>query len=1276
MGFENFAIILRRIGATSSTRKLLVTAAIALAAVAFSDMAAARQARPLSQPATSNVKPTRALSSASQPDKHVLIQLTAPAAVTAYAAKLTSAGAPASNAVAISAGRNQIAANKAQQETLVSAMQAAGISYKEIYRVQRAMNGIAVIVPAAQVAALSKLPNVKSVRRIVPAYPSSNSSASFVGANQVWQGIPSAQADGTGIRIGIIDTGIDYQHANFGGSGLLSDYQKNDRITLANSVFPTPKVVGGTDLAGDDYDANGDVGSTTPTPDPNPTDCAGHGSHVAGIAAGFGVNSSGGTYSGPFDTASLSTLRIQPGIAHKALLYSIRVFGCGGSTDLVVPAIDYALDPNGDGDLSDHLDVINMSLGSDVGDSSSIDSEASEAASLSGMIVVAAAGNAGDTYMVVSSPSVSARTISVAASWDGGETAANVNITAPASIVGTYFGVPASFGPPLPGSALTGNLVYALPHDACNPLTNAAAIAGNIAVIDRGTCSFEPKVAAAQAAGAAAVIMVDNRPEVPITMGPDGVTPNPTIPSVMISQADGALIEAKLGSTVTGSITGVPGGDLMASFSSRGPDNGTPISLKPNITAPGVNIVSTGTGMTCVTGGACETPTASGFNPGNLPATLSGTSMATPQVAGLMALLRQLHPTLPVEELKALAMNGSVHDLTTSTAGAGFRYGAGRAGAGRIDAVASANLSVAAFSADGSGTVGVTFPSPIEASTTATQKVRVKNYSGTPASFTLAIDTVVDNPGVSFSLPGGTALTLLGHQTIDVDVRMTGSANLLTHTFDPTIFLAQGSTVGTQPRYWQTEETAYLTLTSGGTLLRVPLYVAPNPTSAMTGGASVPTGGLPTGAATINLTGTGVCTGTVVAGPTCAGNFPIDEESLVTPFELQVNNPRNLTTAPEHNVHYAGVSASVDNDIISFGTSLWGVSATVPGLTSDTEVTLVDGGGAPLFTLFGFVAFDPTGTDPTNVYLTGVFDYSAGVTNLYFFPNVAGPNQIDTRIFQNDVSFMSAPLDALGLTAGSTIHYFVDTFDRDGNNPDHLGPFTFNIGAPGLDFGGAILLDDLPGAKIPVAFNVANLTANGSLGAMLMHHHNKVGATAEVLTVSMPTPVSQGAVSRKVHGAAGTFDLPLSTVTTNPTTEPRQGPVQTIVFTFDKPIAGATVTVPEGTAIAGAPTFSGNDVVVALTGVTNAQYVTVTLAAVTAMDGGTGGAASARIGFLAADVNQNRVVTVADVGLVNGQLAQAVTAANYLKDINASGTLTVADKAIANANQTTSLPAP
>ncbi len=91
---------------------------------------------------------------------------------------------------------------------------------------------------------------------------------------------------------------------------------------------------------------------------------------------------------------------------------------------------------------------------------------------------------------------------------------------------------------------------------------------------------------------------------------------------------------------------------------------------------------------------------------------------------------------------------------------------------------------------------------------------------------------------------------------------------------------------------------------------------------------------------------------------------------------------------------------------------------------------------------------------------------------------------------------------------------------------------------------------------------------------------------------------------------------------------------------------------------------------------TDEQYVTISLTNVSSSDGGTGGTGSVRVGFLAGDVNQNRVVTVADLGLVNAQLAQLVTAANFLKDVNANGTLTVADKGITNSSLTRALPPP
>ena len=171
-------------------------------------------------------------------------------------------------------------------------------------------------------------------------------------------------------------------------------------------------------------------------------------------------------------------------------------------------------------------------------------------------------------------------------------------------------------------------------------------------------------------------------------------------------------------------------------------------------------------------------------------------------------------------------------------------------------------------------------------------------------------------------------------------------------------------------------------------------------------------------------------------------------------------------------------------------------------------------------------------------------------------------------------------------------------------------------------------------------------------------------------------PVFSAAGSRKMHATAGTFDLPLSSALLNPSIEPRSGPNHAIVFSFDKPVVAGTAAVTEGTAMAGDPTFSGNEMVVPLTGVTDHQYVTVAVTKVVAADGGSGGRAAIRAGFLAGDVSQNRVVTLSDLQQVHVRLGQTLTAGNYLGDVDASGAITSADEALVNAQLTSALAAP
>src|SRR5205823_6486000 len=232
----------------------------------------------------------------------------------------------------------------------------------------------------------------------------------------------------------------DYIHRDFGGDG---NYTGK---TFTGATFPTSaKVAGGIDLAGDAYDpSSSDAATRTPKPDGDPMDCAGHGSHVGGTIAGFGVKKDNTTYTGPYDGPfDPSVFSIGPGVAPEAKLFPIRVFGCGGATGLIAPAMEWALDPNKDGDFSDHMDVVNMSLGSDFGSSNNVNTVAADNLAKAGCVVVASAGNSGDTYYITGSPASGNHVLSVAASVDALDFADALQVNAPASIANLYVAQPA-----------------------------------------------------------------------------------------------------------------------------------------------------------------------------------------------------------------------------------------------------------------------------------------------------------------------------------------------------------------------------------------------------------------------------------------------------------------------------------------------------------------------------------------------------------------------------------------------------------------------------------------------------------------------------------------------------------------------------------------------------------------------------------------------------------------------------------------------------------------
>ncbi|MBN1582780.1 MAG: S8 family serine peptidase [Anaerolineae bacterium] len=285
----------------------------------------------------------------------------------------------------------------AAQEVVASGLMALGGQIIDQYT--KAYNGILAQLPTNQQAAAAQLPGVKAIHEAPLHYPSLENSVPLINADSVWGDLGFM---GEGVTIAIIDSGIDYTHAAFGGIGTAAAYADNDPTIITSTpaqteTFPMAKVVGGYDFAGTDY--NPGAGVVVPVPDDDPLDEQGHGTHVASIAAGFQVPGN-----------------IGAGVAPSATLYALKVFGAQGGTNLTIGAIEWAMDPNDDGNMSDHVDVINLSLGGSFEQATDPDAVAADNAAAAGIVVVCAAGNSGNTYYVMASPAAADAAIAVAAS--------------------------------------------------------------------------------------------------------------------------------------------------------------------------------------------------------------------------------------------------------------------------------------------------------------------------------------------------------------------------------------------------------------------------------------------------------------------------------------------------------------------------------------------------------------------------------------------------------------------------------------------------------------------------------------------------------------------------------------------------------------------------------------------------------------------------------------------------------------------------------------------
>jgi minor extracellular serine protease Vpr len=408
-----------------------------------------------------------------------------------------------------------------------------------------------------------------------------NSSHGVINSPALWQALGGQANAGAGVKVGVIDSGIDQTHPFLQpGPGMTAP----PGFPKGETRFTSDKVI-----VAKAFNQNPWLG---------PRAVESHGTHVAGTIAGLaGTNA-------PL-ASGLS------GVAPGAWLGNYNVFP--GNTEsakslFIAKAVEEA--------VVDGMDVLNLSLGGGAHQGKDILDMAVDAAAEAGVVVAIAAGNEGPGFYTVGSPGTASGVITVAAVSNAHKFTGDV-----VSAIGTFEATTGSGEGELK-APMTGE--YAVWADfaggstlGCAPLAGVP-LAGKIALLQRGVCTFSEKVNNAAAAGAMAAIIYqrDDVAGDPIPMATDGVT----IPAVMLSRDNGKALAANAGDRhVTLQIPSekAAAAGLLADFSSWGP---TPnYTLKPDVAAVGVNVYSS------VVGGGYEV--------------YNGTSMATPHVAGSAALL-------------------------------------------------------------------------------------------------------------------------------------------------------------------------------------------------------------------------------------------------------------------------------------------------------------------------------------------------------------------------------------------------------------------------------------------------------------------------------------------------------------------------------------------------------------------------------------------------------------------------------------------------------------
>jgi len=964
-----------------------------------------------------------------------------------------------------------------------------------IYTTHNALQGVALTGDADDLRKLAERSDVAKISSIVPKKPSNRSSVVDTGALESWK---SLDKTGKGVKVAVLDTGVDYTHASFGGPGTLEAYKEAQASTelpsAESKLRDGNKFIGGWDLVGDDYNANDedDTYQPIPHPDPNPLDCeaAGHGSHVAGTTAGYGVNADGSTFKGKYsdlDAKALAEMKVGPGSAPEAQLIGIRVFGCGGSSSVVGQALDYVLDPNGDGDFSDRAQVVNMSLGSDHSPTEDPENDIVDELTKAGILSVVASGNAGDVTDVGGSPGNSRSSLTVANSVGSHVTLDKIQVDAPSDLAGAASGQYSSnFNyTKADAAALTGEVVVAPAGNeyGCEPF-EAGSLEGKWVWLkwsENGEfpCGSVARFNNAEAAGATGVLLDSEA-----NLFDAGIAGNATIPGAQFTldqstklrpAAQAGTLKVTLSPDFVGASSSESGaGDTLNSSSSRGVHGSNGV-VKPDVAAPGTQIGSVGVGT------------------GTGTAVMSGTSMATPLVAGIAALVLEGSDYTPYQA-KSVIMNTAATDIKAAN---GKAYGPNRVGSGRVMADAAIETPAFAYDSQAPDLTSVVF-GVIELDGkkgyTAKRKITVQNTSDKAQTYKANYVAATEIPGASYPLDRK-SVTVAAGGTAELTVTLKVDPKKWAKTIDPTMETTQSGLA----RAWVADTTGRVELTSStAPTLRIPVQAAPKLTSDMTGKVKKLKKGSNT--TTLDLKGKHIT----------AGEGATEVTSLLGAFELGASSGRGdasldaIPAARSMDLQYVGASSTaprtgIADGQLNIGISTWENWAHLAGGTElDVEIDTNSDGKAD------FVTFT-TVIDELDLDLAATYDLNTG-KQVDLQPVNGALGDVDTNTYDTNTAILPVSLSALGLGEDAAdISYRV--FGYSWYNTDEGGSMVpvdqtdwinFNVATPQVDFGAeGSLFTDLKGNKIPVT--VADSAKDST--ALLLHLHNADSKRAQVLDV-------------------------------------------------------------------------------------------------------------------------------------------------------------------------------